>query len=171
MHAIRTAAAAALALTALSLTASPAAAGDDESFRVSVTPTTIAAGGQVTLTARGCDRQTRVSSGIFDTVVIGRGGGSVNASVDWDARPDAVYPITFQCKDGPERTVHLTVAGGRPVEPTPPPMHHGHGVRAGVGGSLGGLDTKSIGLGAALITGSLGTAYWLARRRTGDDGA
>ncbi|MZD08566.1 hypothetical protein GTW43_26310 [Streptomyces sp. SID5785] len=172
MHAIRTASAAALALTALSLAAGPAAAGDDdEPFRVGVTPTTIAAGGQVTLTAHGCDRRTTVTSGIFDTVRIGGGGGSVNTSVDWDAKPDAVYPVTFTCKDGPQRTVHLTIAGGRPVDPTPEPIHRGHGVRAGVGGSLGGLDLKSIGLGGALIAGSLGTAYYLARRRTGDDAA
>ncbi|QNS02906.1 hypothetical protein [Streptomyces xanthii] len=171
MRAIRTASAAALCLTALSLTALPAAAGDSDTFRVGITPTTVAAGGQITLTSHGCDRRTEVTAGIFDTVSIGKGGGSASATVDWDAKPGAVYPVTFSCKRGPTRTLHLTVAGGRPIEPTPEPIHQGHGVRAGIGGSLGGLDMKEIGLGSALILGSLATAYHLARRRTGDDGA
>ncbi|MFE9309048.1 hypothetical protein ACIQCF_09835 [Streptomyces sp. NPDC088353] len=49
--------------------------------------------------------------------------------------------------------------------------HFQHGVRAGVGGTVAGFDLKQIGLGAALIGGSIGTAYRLSRRRTGEEGA
>ncbi|NEB77949.1 hypothetical protein G3I40_22415 [Streptomyces sp. SID14478] len=168
MHAIRATSAAVLSLTALTLTAPTAVARESDPFRVSISPTTIAAGGQVTLNASGCSRQTRVSAGIFDTVTIGSGSGSRTATVDWDARQGAVYTVTFTCGRS-TRTVDLTIAGGRPVEPTPPPVHHG--VRAGVGGSIGGFDLQEIGIGLALITGALGTAYHLARRRTGDDSA
>ncbi|MGV9245290.1 hypothetical protein [Streptomyces sp. NPDC003710] len=41
-----------------------------------------------------------------------------------------------------------------------------HGVRAGVGGSIGAVDLKEVGIGAALITGSLGATWYLSRRRT-----
>ncbi|MFJ2302198.1 hypothetical protein [Streptomyces sp. NPDC087787] len=49
--------------------------------------------------------------------------------------------------------------------------HYRHGVRAGVGGTVGGFDLKQIGMGTALVGGSLGTAYCLSRRRTGGEGA
>ncbi|MFF4144098.1 hypothetical protein ACFY0A_22395 [Streptomyces sp. NPDC001698] len=48
--------------------------------------------------------------------------------------------------------------------------HLRHGVRAGVGGTVAGFDLKQIGLGTALIGGSVGTAYCLSRRRTGEEG-
>ncbi|MGW0954324.1 hypothetical protein [Streptomyces sp. NPDC002545] len=48
--------------------------------------------------------------------------------------------------------------------------HFRHGVRAGVGGTVAGFDLKQIGLGTALIGGSVGTAYRLSRRRTGEEG-
>ncbi|WP_372350244.1 hypothetical protein [Streptomyces sp. KL116D] len=167
MHAIRAASATVLGLTALTLAAPSAMANDSDSFQVSVSPTTIAAGGQVTLYASGCSRETKVSAGIFDSITIGSGSGQKTATVDWDAKQGAMYSVTFSCSGGSTRTVDLTVAGGRPVEPTPPPVHHG--VKAGIGGSLGGFDLQEIGLGAALITGALGTAYYFSRRRTGDD--
>ncbi|MEU6657459.1 hypothetical protein [Streptomyces sp. NPDC046821] len=172
MHAIRVASAAVLALTALTL-AAPAAsaysAGDHREFEVSVSPMTIAAGGEVTLRASGCRTDTTVSSGIFDTTVIRRGSGSVRVTVDWDAKPAAMYTVTFACKDGPTKTVDLTIAGGRPDHESERPLAPTqHGVHAGVGGSVGGFDLHQIGLGAALITGALGTAYYWTRRRSGD---
>ncbi|WP_338702771.1 hypothetical protein V2W30_35890 [Streptomyces sp. Q6] len=168
MKAIRAASAAALSLTALTLTA-PTAVAESDPFQVSIAPTTIAAGGQVTLYASGCSGDTTVSAGIFDSVKIRKDSGSATRTVDWDAKQGAMYSVTFSCSGGSSRTVDLTVAGGRPVEPTPPPVHHG--VRAGVGGSLGGFDMQEIGLGAALITGALGTAYYFSRRRSGENNA
>ncbi|MCX3062796.1 hypothetical protein [Streptomyces beihaiensis] len=174
MTAIRTAAATALlTATALSLAAPAAVAAHASSdpFRVSVTPTTIAAGGKVTLRAEGCGGSTTVSSGVFDTVTIARHHRTAVATVDRDARQGAIYSVRFTCSKGGSRTVDLTIAGGRPVNPTPPPppVRH-HGVRAGVGGSVGHFDLPQIGVGAALIAGTLGAAYRRARRRAGDAG-
>jgi hypothetical protein len=42
-------------------------------------------------------------------------------------------------------------------------------VHAGEGGAVAGFDLKEIGLGAALIAGSLGVAYHFSRRRTDED--
>ncbi|QKW24711.1 hypothetical protein HUT11_33380 [Streptomyces seoulensis] len=50
------------------------------------------------------------------------------------------------------------------------PEHFQHGVRAGEGGTIAGFDLKEIGLGTALIGGSVGAAYCLSRRRTGEEG-
>ncbi|MEV3856378.1 hypothetical protein AB0J38_18890 [Streptomyces sp. NPDC050095] len=161
--------AAALTFTALALTAPAAVANESDPFQVSVSPTTIAAGGQVTLYSSGCSRETRVSSGIFDTVTISKDSGAATAMVDWDAKQGAIYSVTFNCVGNGTKNVDLTIAGGRQVNPTPPPIYHG--VRAGVGGSIAGFDLKEIGVGMALITGALGTAFYLARRRTGDGDA
>ncbi|GHD88069.1 hypothetical protein [Streptomyces naganishii] len=48
--------------------------------------------------------------------------------------------------------------------------HFQHGVRAGEGGTIAGFDLKEIGMGTALIGGSVGAAYYLSRRRTGEEG-
>ncbi|WP_019985430.1 MULTISPECIES: hypothetical protein [unclassified Streptomyces] len=50
------------------------------------------------------------------------------------------------------------------------PEHFQHGVRAGEGGTIAGFDLKEIGMGTALIGGSVGAAYYLSRRRTGEEG-
>lgn len=53
----------------------------------------------------------------------------------------------------------------------PQPLPPGRGVQAGEGGSIGGFDLKEIGLGAALVVCSVGTAYRRSRRHAGEDGA
>ncbi|MFE6159990.1 hypothetical protein ACFQ7F_13880 [Streptomyces sp. NPDC056486] len=179
MRAIRVASATLLAATALTLTASTASAAvaDDNdtndhnitSFGFRVTPSTIAAGGQVTLSVDGCESEASATSGVFDDAHIPKGQQSVSAMVFPDAKPGAMYEVTFKC--GEETgTTDLTIATGRPTShptshPTGP-VHHG--VKAGVGGSLGGFDLHEIALGGALIVGTLGTAYYWTRRRTGD---
>ncbi|MCZ4516126.1 hypothetical protein O3Q52_50090 [Streptomyces sp. ActVer] len=172
MRAIRVASAALLGVTALTLTAPVAAARDDgerniTSFGFNVSPTTIAAGGRVSLSVNGCKSDTKVSSGVFDKVTIPKGQGSATATVDWDAKPGAVYEVTFQCGNESGRT-DLTIATGRPNDPTHTPVLRG--VKAGIGGSAGGFDLSEIGLGAALIAGSVGAAYYWSRRRTGEHG-
>ncbi|MDX3666905.1 hypothetical protein [Streptomyces europaeiscabiei] len=170
MRAIRVASAALLGLTALSLTA-PAAhaarAGDITSFGFGVVPSTIAAGGQVTLRVDGCHHRTTVSSGVFDTVTIPRGRSVATADVDWDARPGTVYEVTFQCGDESGRT-DLTIASSRP--PHHPTHHPTGGSHAGAGGTVAGFDLHEIGLGAALVAGSL-TAAWRWSRRRPEDGS
>ncbi|MFJ2261478.1 hypothetical protein ACIOKD_24590 [Streptomyces sp. NPDC087844] len=176
MRAIRVASAALLGMTALAL-ATPVAVAEGDgghepdrnitSFGFNVSPTTIAAGGRVSLSVNGCKKETRVSSGVFDTVTIRRGQSNASATVDWDAKPGAVYEVTFQCGHESGHT-DLTIAGGRPDDPTHPPAHRG--VKAGVGGTAGGFDLGQIGLGAALIAGSVGAAYRWSRRRAGEQG-
>ncbi|WP_327726691.1 hypothetical protein OG250_04045 [Streptomyces sp. NBC_00487] len=166
MRAIRVASAALLGVTALSLTA-PAAhaarAGDITSFGFSVMPSTVAPGGQVTLRVDGCHRRTTVSSGVFDTVTLPRGQSSATATVDRDARPGTVYEVTFQCGDESGRT-DLTIA-----HPTHHPTHYPtRGSHAGAGGTLAGFDLQEIGLGAALVAGSLCAAWRWSRRRPED---
>ena len=88
-----------------------------------------------------------------------------------------MYQVTFTC-DGASGSTGLTIAGGRPhhptpvpVDPTAVPVNPSRGVHAGEGGSLAGFDLKELGMGAALIAGSVGAAYHFSRRRTGEDGA
>jgi hypothetical protein len=176
MRAIRVASAALLGVTALTLSAPVAFAsgGDDDNHYVmsngyGVLPLTIAAGGQITLQvdrgASGCRSSVTVSSGVFDTVVIPRGSSSAVALVDWEARVGASYRVTFAC-GGISAVKELTIARGRPDHVTPVPQ----GVRAGEGGSVAGFDLEEIGLGTALVAGSAGAAYYLSRRRNGEDG-
>ncbi|MFC8436514.1 hypothetical protein [Streptomyces sp. NPDC057253] len=177
MRAIRVASAALLGLTALALSAPAAAARSDTNitpFGFSVLPSTVAAGGEVTLLLErdhgGCKGSATVTSAVFDTITIPSNRSQAIAVVDWDARPGTVHRVTFTC-DGVSGSTSLTIAGSRPVAPTPVPLYPGRGVQAGEGGSLAGFDLKEIGLGAALIAGSVGTAYYLSRRRGGEDGA
>jgi hypothetical protein len=173
MRAIRVASAALLGVSALALSAPSAVARGDNNitpFGFSVLPSTIAAGGQVTLQLDrdngGCTGSATVSSGVFDTITIPGNRSSATAVVDWDAKPGAVYKVTFAC-DGVSGSTDLTIATGR-TNPTPYPYN---GVHAGEGGTVGGFDLKEIGLGAALIAGSIGAAFHFSRRRTGEDGA
>ncbi|MBD9722383.1 hypothetical protein PV755_36310 [Streptomyces caniscabiei] len=168
MRAIRVAAAVLPAVTALSLSAPVAHAArvsDLTSFGFGVTPSAVAPGGQVILSVDGCHRRTTVSSGVFDAVLIPRGQSSATATVDRDARPGTVYKVTFQCGDEIGRT-DLTIVGDRP---THHPTHHPtRGSHAGVGGTVAGFDLSEIGLGAALVAGSLGVAWHRSRRRPED---
>ncbi|MET7473627.1 hypothetical protein ABZT17_04560 [Streptomyces sp. NPDC005648] len=185
MRAIRVASAALLGVCALTLSAPAAVAsggGNITPFGFSVLPSTIAAGGQVTLQLNrdgGCRGPATVTSAVFDAVTIPPGRSAATATVDWDAKPGATYQVTFTC-DGVSGSTALTIAGGRPVGPTPlpinpvnpiAPLNPDRGVRAGEGGSIAGFDLKEIGLGAALIAGSVAAAYHFSRRRTGEGGA
>ncbi|MFF3348197.1 hypothetical protein [Streptomyces sp. NPDC002779] len=180
MRAIRVASAALLGVTALTLTAPAALAADEENitpFGFSVLPSTIAAGGQVALRLErdgGCRGPATVTSAVFDTVTIRPHQSQATAVVDWDARPGAMYKVTFSC-DNISGSTDLTIAGGRTPTHRPSPQPHPHphpqkGVHAGEGGTFAGFDLQEIGLGAALIAGSIGAAYHLSRKRTSEDG-
>jgi hypothetical protein len=172
MRAIRVASAALLGVTALTFTAPAAVAGDTNNnitpFGFSVQPSTIAAGGQVSLVLRrdgGCRGHATVTSGVFDTVTIPQGQSQATATVDWDAKPGAVYQVTFTC-DGASGHTDISIATGRTSNPTHEPAPVQRGVRAGVGGSVAGFDLHEIGLGTALIAGSVGAAWYMSRRRS-----
>ncbi|MFJ8591688.1 hypothetical protein [Streptomyces sp. NPDC093598] len=155
----------------------PADAAIRTDFGFSVEPSTVAAGGEVTLRVERnhvCRGKAAVNSPVFDVVIIPPGESWATAVVDWDARP-GVYDVSFEC-DKSSSTARLKITDGRPAHH---PAHHGahrpthhpqKGVHAGEGGTLAGFDLKEIGLGAALIAGSLGVAYHFSRRPDEDAG-
>ncbi|MEU9149562.1 hypothetical protein AB0D59_03205 [Streptomyces sp. NPDC048417] len=128
MHAIRLASAALLGIGALVLGA-PAALTDDQadggrdsgeraSFGVHVTPSTVSAGGRITLRLNrddGCRGAATVSSDVFDTVRIPEGRDSVAATVHRDASSQASYRVTFDC-DGAKGSTELSIAGSQSEE-------------------------------------------------------
>ena len=115
MRAIRAASAALLGVAALALTAPVPRRrrphGNITPFGFTVSPSTVAPGGTVTLALSDCGRPATVSSGVFDTVTVPT-GRSVTATVDGDARPGARYQVTFTC-GGQSGTTGLAIARGR----------------------------------------------------------
>ncbi|CAL9640035.1 hypothetical protein SUDANB108_06344 [Streptomyces sp. enrichment culture] len=172
MRAIRVASAVLLA-GALTSCVPAAGAAIRTDFGFGVEPTTVAPGGKVTLRVErneACRGEAAVNSPVFDVVTIPPERSRATAVVDRGAEPGAVYDVHFEC-DESSGTARLTIAGGRPAHhPTPHPTRHPHkGVHAGEGGTLAGLDLREIGLGAALIAGSLAAAHHFSRRRPGED--
>ncbi|MFD9077288.1 hypothetical protein [Streptomyces erythrochromogenes] len=155
------------------------------SFGFTLTPSTVAPGGQVVLAVSACNAAySTASSGVFDTVSIAR-GQSVRATVDRDARPGAVYSVSFTC-NGETGSADLTIAGGttRPTTSStrtatatapattpataPATTTSARGVRGGLGGSVAGMDPVELGAGAGLFLAAAGaTAYALRRRASG----
>ncbi|KOV99048.1 hypothetical protein ADK65_19000 [Streptomyces sp. NRRL B-1140] len=173
MRAICLASAVLLGAGALTSCVPAADAAIQTDFNFSVLPSTVRAGGEVTLHVtrnRACRGEAAVDSPAFDPVTIPRGETWTTVVVDRDAEPGALYDVEFEC-DGSRGFARLTIARGRPAHhPDRHPAHHPRkGVHAGEGGTLAGFDLKEIGLGAALIAGSLGVAYHFARRRTDGD--
>ncbi|MFF3323945.1 hypothetical protein [Streptomyces sp. NPDC002889] len=166
MRAIRAASAALLGVAAFGLTAPTAIAATDINttpYDFRVTPSTVAPGGRVALTAGGCPSTTTVTSGVFDTVTIPQ-NGSTTATVDADARPGAVYSVQFNCI-GRIGTIDLTIAGGtaRPtVSSTGAPAL---GVRGGLGGSIDRLNAGEITAGSALVLAAAAGTVIAVRRR------
>ncbi|WP_265863233.1 hypothetical protein [Streptomyces sp. SKN60] len=142
------------------------------SFGFSVTPSTVAPGGTVTLKADGCEvPSVKVESGVFDTVTLNEGHQGT-ATVDFDAKVGAQYEVTFDCK-GERGTTTLTIAGGGGHKPDTSTGAR-KGVRAGFGsGGTDGIGTTETVTGGVLIAGALGAAVVLMRRRepTGTDGS
>ncbi|MFC7220788.1 hypothetical protein ACFQLX_21895 [Streptomyces polyrhachis] len=164
MRAISVATATLLTGAATLALATPAALADDgnnniTSFGFSVSPSTVAPGGTVTLSSDGCEVPTvSVSSGVFDTVQLNE-GRPATAKVDQEAKVGAQYEVTFDC-NGEKGTTQLTIAEG--VKPAP--VHKG--VKAGLGGAVAGSSPAELAAGTALIAGALGGGVWLMRRRT-----
>ncbi|MFD3531072.1 hypothetical protein [Streptomyces sp. NPDC058664] len=179
MRAIRAATTALLGAAALAL-AAPAAvaadgapASDPRALRAKapgdfvVSPSLVAPGGRVTLSAPGCASTATASAGIFDTVTIAP-NSAATATVDWDARRGAVYTVAFNCTGGVRDTVDLTISGIPTASPTisstvlTPPR----GVQGGVGGSVGGLEPVEVAAGAALVLAATAGGVYVVRRRS-----
>ncbi|MFJ2742805.1 hypothetical protein ACIO3O_24440 [Streptomyces sp. NPDC087440] len=178
-----TTAAAALGAAALTCVVAPAQAADgnqgakkEGSAGFSVSPSTIAAGGKVTLAAPGCTGPATATAGVFDTVVI-QPGKAQQVTVGWDSKPGAMYDIAFTC-DGTKGSAALTIAGGAlpttsstslpsrttsaaPITTASP----ARGVRGGLGGSIGGMDTTQVAGGAALVVLAVGGTFYAVHRR------
>ncbi|WP_405677311.1 hypothetical protein OG239_35955 [Streptomyces sp. NBC_00868] len=172
-----------LALGALGAPAATAAGPRQvTSFGFALTPSTVAPGGQTVLSVTGCNAAySTASSGVFDTVSIAR-GQTVRVTVDRDARPGALYSVSFTC-NGETGSADLTIAGGtsRPTTSSTRAAARGVatvvatgatsstlGVRGGLGGSVAGMDPVELGVGAGLFLAAAGgTAYALRRRATG----
>ncbi|MFE3628463.1 hypothetical protein [Streptomyces goshikiensis] len=104
---------AALALGSLCMPSATAAEAQPAvtSFGFTITPSTVAPGGQAVLSVSGCNAAfATVSSGIFDTVSIAR-GQTARVTVDRDARRGAVYSVSFTC-NGETGSADVTIAGG-----------------------------------------------------------
>ncbi|MFJ2115124.1 MULTISPECIES: hypothetical protein [unclassified Streptomyces] len=165
MRAIRATATTLLSVAALALispTAAAAVDGGAQSFGFTVTPTTAAPGGRVTLAVTNCATTATASSGVFDTVSIPSNGSAV-ATVDWDARAGALYTVTFTCGTTTGRTP-LTIAGTSVTPPVTSPIAPG-GVRGGLGGSVGGVTTGELAAGTALVVAAATGSVYAARRR------
>ncbi|APE25492.1 hypothetical protein [Streptomyces venezuelae] len=180
MRAIRAASTALLGAAALALAAPTAVAADGApapnpraprakapgDFVVS--PSLVAPGGRVTLSAPGCASTATASAGIFDTVTIAP-NSAATATVDWDARRGAVYTVSFNCTGGISDTVNLTISGTPTATPTisstvlTPPR----GVRGGLGGAMGGVEPLELAAGGALVLAAVAGGVYVVRRRTG----
>ncbi|MGW1227474.1 hypothetical protein [Streptomyces sp. NPDC001478] len=171
--------AAALALSGPAVTAYAATTGGPPSGGgYTVTPSVISPGGQVTLAAKGCSTTATASSGVFDTVTIPQ-NGTARATVDWDAKPGAVYEVTFICNTSPSSTakVNLTVSAASASPTTSstrspaPGVSPGStvspaGVQGGLGGSIDSVGTGEIVAGTALaVAAATGTVFMVRRRR------
>ncbi|MFC8224907.1 hypothetical protein [Streptomyces sp. NPDC057287] len=175
MRAIRVAPVALLGAAACFLTAPAASAdvltgGTSTSFTPTITPSTVAPGGQVTLGAMGCTTDATAFSGVFDTTTI-PSGRSATATVDADARRGAVYEVTFRC-GSTTRSANLTITSGATASPTTAPTTSStaspSGVLGGLGGSVDTMDPAEIAAGSALVAvASAGAFYVLRKRRTG----
>ncbi|MBW8795569.1 MAG: hypothetical protein JF597_18825 [Streptomyces sp.] len=146
MRAIRVASAALLGLGALALCAPVILASDSGGgrrdggtpFGFRVTPTTVAAGGRVSLhldRGSGCRGAATVTSGLFDTVRIPSEQDSVTATVDRTARSQASYRVTINC-DGSSASTELAIASSTPAG-------HGDGHPDGNGAGDGRTDART----------------------------
>ncbi|MFF4425729.1 hypothetical protein ACFY04_33985 [Streptomyces sp. NPDC001549] len=185
MGAIRTSATALLsagatgAVLALGVLGAPAATAAEAqpitSFGFTLTPSTVAPGGQTVLAVSRCNAAyATASSGVFDTVSIAR-GQTVRVTVDRDARRGAVYSVSFTC-NGETGSADLTIAGGTTVPTTSstrtgtgttllPTPSSALGVRGGLGGSVAGMDTVELAAGAGLFLAAAGGTVFALRRR------
>ncbi|WP_405201674.1 hypothetical protein [[Kitasatospora] papulosa] len=171
MRAIRVAPVALLGAAACLLMAPAASAdvlngGTSTSFTPTITPSTVAPGGRVTLGAMGCTSDSTAFSGVFDTTTI-PSGRSATTTVDQDARRGAVYEVTFRCGTT-TRSANLTITSGATSSPTTSSTSSPSGVLGGLGGSVDTMDPTEIAAGSALVAvASAGALYVLRKRRTG----
>jgi hypothetical protein len=121
MRAISVASLALIGAAALAFGAPAAIAADEGDtvtpFGFTVTPTTVAPGGTVTLSATECEATAvTASSGVFDPVTLPE-GRPATARISEDAKPGAEHQVTFDCA-GEKGTTPLTITGASKSEPS-----------------------------------------------------
>ncbi|MEW2080186.1 hypothetical protein [Streptomyces sp. NPDC005283] len=165
MRAIRVASAALLGVASLALTAPTAAANDSRLTQpfFTVSPSTVAPGGRVTLSASGCTTPATATSGVFDPVTINP-GTSTSTMVDADANPGTVYTVRFTC-GSQVGTFDLTIARSTPTISSTASVSPG-AVQGGLGGSIGGLNGGELAAGTALIVAAATATIYVVRRRS-----
>ncbi|MBT2393237.1 hypothetical protein J7E87_28365 [Streptomyces sp. ISL-1] len=174
MRAIRVASLALIGTAALTVGAPAAVAADGSDLippGFTVTPSTAAPGGTVTLNATECAvPPVTVSSGVFDTVTLDE-GHSGTAKIDARARPGTEDEVTFEC-NGEKVTTPLTISGG-----SESPREDGTGTGTGTGAkkSPSGVETETETLPDALTeTGTeadTGDSHTETEGETGDPSA
>ncbi|MEU9302836.1 hypothetical protein [Streptomyces sp. NPDC048269] len=148
----------AVAAASLAIAAATPAALAYAAPTATVSPSTVAPGGRVSLNVAGCGTRTgRASSSAFGEVSLTPGNAGAtnlfgNATVYRNA-VQGTHRVTFECGGpGGERvTVALNVAPG--------------GARGGTGGSIASVSTGQIAVGGVLVAGALGAGVWVLRRR------
>jgi len=175
MRAIRVAPVALLGAAACFLMTPAASAdvsngGTSTSFTPTITPSSVAPGGRVTLGAMGCRSDATAFSGVFNTTTI-PSGRSATTTVDRNARRGAVYEVTFRCGTT-TRSADLTITSAATAAPTTAPTTSStaspSGVLGGLGGSVDTVDPAEIAAGSALVAlASAGAFHVLRKRRTG----
>ncbi|NBE55386.1 hypothetical protein [Streptomyces boluensis] len=161
MRAVVRGSAGVMAACALTASAVPVASAADNSWHVSVSPRTVAPGGQVTLSSSGCQvPSVTADAAVFDTTELDEGHSAI-AHVFADAKPGAEYEVTFTCK-GKTKSAPLMISGGQSHSSAP---HRG--VKAGAGNSFTDISPTQLALGGALVAGALGFAVVQVRRRGG----
>ncbi|MER7050612.1 hypothetical protein ABT391_37975 [Streptomyces jumonjinensis] len=174
----------ALTLAAPAATAAPGGGDGKAEGRATplftASPSTVAPGGRVSLSASGCNTTATASSGVFEAVTIRPGTSSV-ATVYADARPGAQYSVQFTC--GSQRgSFNLAIAGGSstptisstaavsaPAAVSATASATPEGVRGGLGGSVGEADAGQIAIGAMLVLTATGAGVLVVRRRTAEE--
>jgi hypothetical protein len=170
---------AALLVAALCVAAAaPAAAGPAAGFMVprhASGPSARATGDRVTLTMPGCRTTAYAFSALFDPVRLRDGRAA--AAVERDAPREVSYRVVFRCGHatrtaglrlpapaarhartaGPSTAPALSAAVLEDTLPGP--------VRAGLGGSIGGVSTGELATGTALVVASLTATVYVVRRR------
>ncbi|MFJ9824546.1 hypothetical protein ACIRSU_09225 [Streptomyces sp. NPDC101160] len=180
MRAIRAASITVLGAAALALAAPaavsaaadgvPAPKGGGQPGKVAslfvVSPSVVAPGGRVTLSAPGCASTATASSGIFDTVTIAP-GSAATATVDLDAKRGAVYTVSFNCTGGVQGSVDLTISGGATSTPTARSTVSvaPRGVQGGLGGSMNSAHTWTMAGGGAMVLVAVGGVVYVIRRK------
>ncbi|MFK0158423.1 hypothetical protein ACIQVL_21130 [Streptomyces sp. NPDC090499] len=127
----------------------------------------------------GNGRTDEQSGGRTDGRTDEHAGGGTGSATDVDGRSDGATDARSDSGSSTDSRADgvVGVVGG-PADPAgsggrqalnPQPLPPGRGVQAGEGGSIGGFDLGEIGLGAALVAGTVGTAYRRSRRHAGEE--